>query len=143
MIRELENLTVYADGGARGNPGPAAAGVIIVGAAGREIKKIGRALGRATNNQAEYQAVILGLEWLSNNIHSNCQINFYLDSELIVHQLIGNYRVKDATLKDLYSRVKEIMLQLNQPITFRHIPRTRNQAADKIVNQILDQEVEI
>ena len=99
MIRGPSTITVYADGGARGNPGPAAVGVIIIGSNGREIKKIGRGLGRATNNQAEYQAVILGLEWLSANTRGNHQINFYLDSELIVHQLTGNYRVKDAILK--------------------------------------------
>lgn len=125
------------DGGARGNPGPAAAAVCFV-YNGREYSW-GFFLGEATNNQAEYAGVVLGLTTLKKSIDLTdiTEIEVRLDSELVVKQLQGEYRVKDATLQELFQRVQQISKRL-PVIKFSHIPREENQQADLIVNQTLD-----
>ena len=136
------NYTLYTDGGARGNPGPAATGVVVYDTAGRELGHFSTYLGRATNNQAEYQALILGLgrvQKLVGDAHrlGEVIVTVLMDSELIVRQLTGEYRVKNRELKPLHAKVEELVAKFGR-VTFRHIPREQNSRADKLVNRTLD-----
>ena len=142
-IIPLMTLIVYTDGGSRGNPGPAAAAFIIADSSGRPIKQSGVYLGVTTNNQAEYQAVLQALTWISQNqiTYSSEKIDFYLDSELVARQLSGQYKIKSKELIPLALRVKNIQNLLssqNIQIAFYSIPRELNKSADRLVNQTLD-----
>lgn len=142
-IIPLMTLIVYTDGGSRGNPGPAAAAFIIADSSGRPIKQSGVYLGVTTNNQAEYQAVLQALTWISQNqiTYSSEKIDFYLDSELVARQLSGQYKIKSKELILLALRVKNIQNLLssqNIQIAFYSIPRELNKSADRLVNQTLD-----
>ncbi len=128
------NYEIYTDGGARGNPGPGALGVVIKKDSEIILKK-SKYLGKTTNNQAEYYAIIEGLkEAKSEKIK---EIECYLDSELIVKQLSGEYRVKDKKLIPLYNKVVELKEEFLD-IDFIHIPRSKNKEADFLVNEELD-----
>lgn len=116
---------IYVDGGSRGNPGPAAAAAIIGN------KKYSKFLGHKTNNQAEYEAVILALE----NCPDKDEI-INLDSELVYKQLMGEYKVKNKNIINLYNRAKELLE--NKNIKFNLIRREKNKEADALVNQELD-----
>lgn len=131
-------LKIFADGGARGNPGPAAAGFVITNANDETLESDGVYLGETTNNQAEYQAVKLALERAAK--YSPTEINFYLDSELVVKQLNGQYKVKNAALKP---RVEEIKMLINTfpKVSFSHVFRAQNKLADKQVNIALDNQL--
>lgn len=136
-----KSYSVFTDGGARGNPGPAAIGVVIVDADENIVSRIGKVIGSTTNNVAEYTAVIEALNWLINNLSNseeNLQINFYSDSELIVNQINGKYKVKDAKLITLCSHVKILLNQLKVEYQFKSIRREKNSLADSLVNQSLD-----
>ncbi len=128
-------MIIYADGASRGNPGPAAIGVTIKNQQGKLITGISRRIGVTTNNQAEYQAIIAALEEAVNLGASQDDIS--MDSELVVKQLKGEYRVKRVTLKPLYQRVKELESQL-KGFAIRHIPREQNREADELANAALD-----
>jgi len=128
------SYTLYTDGGARGNPGPGAVGIVLK----KEDKTVfakGKYLGdNFTNNQAEYQALILGLhEALGHTKELKC----FLDSELVVKQLNGEYRVKDEKLKPLFEKVKKLEDNFKK-ITFHHISREKNKLADLLLNRELD-----
>ncbi|MFA5994994.1 MAG: ribonuclease HI family protein [Patescibacteria group bacterium] len=130
-------ITFYTDGGARGNPGPAAAGVYSP-----ELGNFKKYLGHATNNHAEYSAVVLAMEQAVHyqQKHPAVQeINFFLDSELVVKQLKREYRVKDKNLQTLFLKVWNLMAKFKQ-VTFTHIPREQNKKADKLVNEALDEQ---
>src|SRR3990167_8843395 len=133
------HYTIHTDGGARGNPGPAGAGVVIESEGIKiELKKY---LGIKTNNQAEYEALILALEHILVEFAHNSKIVSvfcFLDSELVVKQLQGQYKIKHERLKPLSERVKSLSHQF-QEIHFNHIPRTENQEADKLVNEAIDE----
>jgi len=126
---------VHTDGASRGNPGPAAIGVVIQDAEGREVAVHSEAIGRATNNVAEYRAVVQALSMLAGLGASRAE--FLLDSELVVRQLNGLYRVKDPKMAALHGEVRRRAAQLGQ-ITFRHVPRHQNERADELANQALD-----
>jgi ribonuclease HI len=128
-------LILYTDGGARGNPGPGAIGVVIKNLKGEVIKEIGKGIGRSTNNEAEYKAIITGLEecFKKKATHLEC----YLDSQLVVSQLKGEFKVKDAKLKNLWMQAKSIERNFKE-VLYVHIPREKNYLADKIVNEVLD-----
>jgi ribonuclease HI len=132
-------LKVFTDGGARGNPGPAASAFVLL-INGDVIKKESRFLGIATNNIAEYQGVLLALRWLkSNNIKPEVdKINFYLDSELVVRQLNGVYKVRDEKLLTFYSEILLIIKRIGRDVVFKHVPRSQNKIADSLVNIELD-----
>jgi ribonuclease HI len=136
------NLVVFTDGGARGNPGPAASGFIIKDNHGQILIEQGKYLGQATNNVAEYQAVIEALTWLKNNFKMketlNNQIDFFLDSNLVVNQLNGFFKIKDAKLKNLIIKVRSLEKEINEKIFYHFIPRQKNYHADFLVNQTLD-----
>ena len=131
-------LIVYTDGGARGNPGSAAIGVVIYNEKGKVVSTISRYLGRATNNQAEYQAIHAALE-ACRELHAN-EVKCFLDAELVVKQLNGEYRVRDAGLSVWFSKIETLRNQFSK-ITFHHVPREKNTFADRLVNEALDHHV--
>ncbi len=134
-----EYLSIFTDGGSRGNPGPAAIGFVIKDNQGKVLRRQGKFIGRATNNVAEYTAVIGALKALEKlRLNEKVKINFYLDSLLVVNQLNGCYKIKNATLKNLFLDVRRLEAETKSEIIYRHIPRERNVAADTLVNQSLD-----
>jgi ribonuclease HI len=126
--------TLYSDGGSRGNPGPAAIGYVLR-VVGGEVVEHGEHIGHATNNQAEYAALLKGIE--RARTLSVVDLECFLDSELVVKQLTGEYRVRDADLKPLWIQVNEARAAFDK-VTFRHVPRERNKQADALVNLALD-----
>ena len=139
---EEKVLKIFTDGGSRGNPGPAAAGIIIT-QGDRELFKGGKYLGIVTNNIAEYKGVLLALNWLIANKTSLrfSEVIIVMDSELIVKQIRGEYKVKDEKLKTLHTEALAKLNQLKIPYSFQHVLRDKNKIADKIVNQVLDREI--
>jgi len=135
-------IIIFTDGGARGNPGIAGAGAYITDGEGNCIKEAHRALGVRTNNWAEYEAVILGLETLKKLYGKEklkeLEIEIKMDSELVQRQLTGKYRVKDADLKLQYAKLCGIMGCDFSPIKFTHIPREQNKDADRLSNEAMD-----
>jgi ribonuclease HI len=138
------NFIIYTDGGARGNPGPAAAGIVIDGAIVGH-KKYGEYLGEMTNNEAEYRALIIALKKLKHLIGGerakNSHLEVYLDSELIEKQLNGKYKIKDEKIKEYFIEIWNLKIDFGEVI-FKHIPREKNSEADMIVNQTLDKELQ-
>lgn len=129
------HVIIHTDGGSRGNPGPAAAGVIIHDSHGRELLAAGFFLGRATNNVAEYTAVIRALEH-ARDLDAK-RVELYSDSELLVRQIAGQYRVKNPALRELYQQARAL-LDAFDAASVRHVYRTENTAADALVNAALD-----
>ena len=133
-------LVINTDGGARGNPGPAAIGVAY--RAGDWQENFELYIGNQTNNYAEYMAVKCALEeWprlkLSKDLDID-RVSFRLDSQLVVFQLQGKYKVKEPTLKRLHTEVSELLMQLGIPYQFGYVPRAQNASADRLVNHALD-----
>lgn len=130
-----KTVQVYCDGGSRGNPGPAAAGAVIL--RGKEVvAELQDYLGIATNNVAEYSAVILALRKL--RALKLTKADFFLDSELVVRQLTGIYKVKNPDMKLLYDQVQKLSIGLD--LSFTHVLRVNNKHADAMVNQCLDKQ---
>lgn len=130
-------LKIYCDGGSRGNPGPAAAAFVVHDKDFRVIAKKGIYLGRATNNVAEYSAVIQALEWANKN-KLGVSVTVYLDSQLIVNQLTGKFKIREKTLQKLAAQVKKLERGAGTGITYRSVLREKNRIADFLVNQTLD-----
>ena len=128
---------VNTDGAARGNPGPAAIGVVIQDGEGHVVYEASRSLGTKTNNEAEYLALIAALEYLKDARIG--EADFYLDSELIVKQLNGQYRVKEPRMQSLYARVT-MLLNAVPRHSFTHVRRADNARADALANEALDAE---
>jgi ribonuclease HI len=131
-------LIIHTDGGARGNPGPAAIGVVIRDESGTLINQIAKKIGKSTNNHAEYQAVIEALQWLVEQKQGAASLQFILDSTLVVNQLSGQFKVKDANLKNQLRQVRQLEGVLKMPVTYLAVPREQNVAADRLVNEALD-----
>jgi ribonuclease HI len=133
----LECLTLYSDGGARGNPGPAAIAFLAVTVSGQVIKADARFIGEATNNQAEYTALIAALEFART--FKAQEVTCHLDSELVAKQLKGQYKVKNAELRVLWNKTVELKGYFKKTC-FVHVPRTNPfiQQADALVNKTLD-----
>ncbi len=134
-------ITIYTDGGARGNPGPAGIGIVIDGLAGGK-KTFGEYIGETTNNEAEYRALIVALQKLKKLAGKKKleQVDCYADSELMVKQLNGEYKVKDTNLRGLFMEVLKLKSEFKVPILFHHIKRAQNAEADELLNQVLDKE---
>jgi len=129
------HVTVNIDGGARGNPGPAGAGVVIRTQDRQIIHEAGLYLGEATNNVAEYSALLAGLERAAKL--GATDVDIISDSELLVRQMNGQYRVKNEGLKPLYEKAMSLSAKFHR-CTFRHVRREFNRDADKLVNQAID-----
>lgn len=127
----------YTDGGARGNPGPAAVGGVIL-ADGKEIAHFSQTIGTATNNQAEYTALLTALKKAAELVKTGDTLVCNLDSELVVHQLNGRYKIKNQALGQKVTQVLEVVEQLKIPVTFSHVRREQNARADALVNAALD-----
>lgn len=136
-----EKLIVYTDGGARGNPGPAALGVVIQDTKGNLIKRYGEALGKKTNNEAEYEAVISALKKIKalygKEKTKKMSIEVRADSEFVVQQLNGEYKVEEERLFPPFIKVWNLKMDFNK-ISFTHVPREKNREADRLVNEALD-----
>jgi ribonuclease HI len=136
-------FNVFCDGGARGNPGPAATGFLIKDQRGKILEKTGKFLGQTTNNVAEYQAVIEALKWLSQSSvinHQSSVINFFLDSRLVVNQLNGLFKIKNGKLRELVVEIRQLEQRVGGNVSYQFIKREKNQEADQLVNQVLDQQ---
>lgn len=126
---------LYTDGGSRNNPGQAATGFVLLNDKGVEVVSEGRAIGIATNNEAEYQALIHGLE--AAHRHKVTELDCLLDSLLVVKQMNREYKIKDVKLAKLFVKVWNLIPHFKK-VTFNHIPRSRNKRADELVNTALD-----
>lgn len=134
-------LKIFTDGGARGNPGPAACAFVAVDNHGELVFKEGEYLGIATNNVAEYKAVVLALQWVKNKKGEKIfKIEFYLDSNLVVNQLNGLFKVREGSLQELFSIIKKLESEIECAISYTHVRREKNVEADKLVNETLDSE---
>lgn len=133
--REERGVILYTDGASRGNPGPAGAGALIVAEDGETLVETYVYIGEATNNQAEYQALLIGLQEAVKLAPSRLTVR--MDSELIVKQLNGQYRVRNRDLLPLYSRAREL-LQRFADFRLVHVPREENFRADQLANQAID-----
>src|SRR3954469_23655383 len=128
-------LVAHSDGGARGNPGPAGYGVVIQDESGRKVAALSEYLGHQTNNFAEYQGLIAALEYALQ--HGPKALKLISDSELLVRQIKGIYKVKNPTLQDLHGRAKELIAQLDW-FSIGHAMREQNQDADRLANEAMD-----
>src|SRR5579859_440993 len=128
-------LVAHSDGGARGNPGPAGYGVVIQDASGRKVAALSEYLGHQTNNFAEYQGLIAALEYALQ--HGPKALKVISDSELLVRQIKGIYKVKNPTLQDLHARAKQLIAQLEW-FSIGHALREHNQEADRLANEAMD-----
>src|SRR5450755_1022282 len=128
-------LVAYSDGGARGNPGPAAYGVLIKDQSGQKVAALSQYLGHQTNNFAEYQGLIAALQYALE--HGPRAIRVISDSELLVRQIKGIYKVKNATLQELHGRAKELIAQLDW-FSVQHVLRESNREADGLANSAMD-----
>jgi ribonuclease HI len=128
-------LIAYSDGGARGNPGPAGYGVVIQDETGKKVAALSEYLGHQTNNVAEYQGLIAALEYAAENGHKALKV--ISDSELLVRQIKGIYKVKNSTLQELHGRAKDLIAQLDW-FSIGHVLRGHNQEADDLANAAMD-----
>lgn len=135
------NLTVYTDGASRGNPGKSGAGALILDDRKQEVASLKEYLGIATNNEAEYKALIVALEYLSAmpNAAVIGEILFMLDSQLLVFQMSGRYSVKSPNIIPLYNKAKTLLNNIKAVKRFRHIPRVQNKEADRLANLAIDE----
>jgi ribonuclease HI len=136
----MADYTIHADGGSRGNPGPAGAGAMIRDHLGNSVASVSKYLGTRTNNYAEYEAVILAFETLAKLIGakvSSTEVEVKMDSELVVKQMKGIYKVKHPTMKEQSARLKQAAGAFAQVI-FTHVPRAQNSDADALANEAMD-----
>jgi len=132
----MKTLYLFTDGGARGNPGPAAIGIVLRDPEGNILAEQGKKIGRATNNQAEYTAIINGLRLARK--HEPQNLICLLDSLLVVNQLNGRFKLKNAGLRELFLEVQKELARMKETrVEFRYIPREKNVRADQLLNQAL------
>ncbi|CAN5868567.1 hypothetical protein BH23ACT12_BH23ACT12_03610 [soil metagenome] len=128
---------LFTDGGARGNPGPAGIGVVLESPDGEALEEIARGIGWATNNVAEYEALIIGLQ--AARVHAATDLEVFLDSTLVIEQMKGNYKVKSPRLKTLHDRARSLAQEFTR-ISFTSVPRAQNKHADRLSNLGMDQQ---
>jgi len=144
MIKsDYKKVHIYTDGGARGNPGSAALGVVIKDDKDNLIKEYGGFLGTKTNNEAEYEAVIFALKKIKHLFGKKktkeLNLLLYTDSELVTRQLNGEYKIENDKLQPLFIKIWNLKIDFG-PITFKHVTRDKNKEADRLVNEVLDKE---
>lgn len=131
-------LTVYTDGASRGNPGESSYGFVITNEQGDKVYEEGKYIGIATNNIAEYTAVLKSFEYIAEKLfNKSLELNFFMDSRLVVEQLSGRFKVKSHNLKPLIEEIKQFCTQFKS-VKFTHIPREKNIGADYMANLALD-----
>jgi len=140
----MKKIIIYTDGGSRGNPGKAGIGVVFCNEMGQEIKKYGEYLGdNLTNNEAEYSAVIFALKkfkaLFGKALAENSEVEIRADSEFLVKQMNGEYKILDEKIQKLFIEVWNLKLDF-KAVKFRHIAREKNKEADRLVNEALDAE---
>lgn len=139
----MTKLIIYTDGGARGNPGPAAIGVVITNEKGELVKKYSQTIDEATNNEAEYRAVIFALKKIKalfgGKKAKQMEIEVRLDSELAAKQLNHQYKIQEENLQPLFIKVWNLIMDF-KTVGFKYIPREKNKEADRLVNEALDKE---
>ena len=128
-------LVIHVDGGSRGNPGPAAIGVVVSAPGGTTVDELGERIGVATNNVAEYRGLIAALEWALREQRPIVHIRS--DSLLLVQQMLGKFKVKNAGLQPLHARARALASELER-VTFEHVRREANAHADRLANQAMD-----
>lgn len=133
----MADIKVFSDGGARGNPGPAAYGFVVYSDE-KEIHMQKEFLGLTTNNVAEYTGLFKAFEWVSENVDNASSIVFHLDSELVVKQMNGEYKIKSTPLFEISQKVKALQKLSSAQVSFVHVRRENNRDADLLVNQALD-----
>jgi ribonuclease HI len=136
-----EKIIIYTDGGARGNPGPAGIGVVVENAEKKVLGEISKFIGHQTNNFAEYEALVQGLLMVQEMFAGKTdamEVAVMMDSELVVKQCQGLYKVKEPALKEQFGRVMAIRSEFFPHITFSHVPREKNAHADTLVNAAID-----
>jgi len=137
----MTHFTIHADGGARGNPGPAGAGAMIRDELGNSVASVSQFLGKRTNNFAEYEAVILAFETLAKLVPAgkrrSTEVVVKMDSELVVKQMRGEYKVKHPVLKGQYARLASLAATFGR-VSFTHVPRAQNSDADALANEAMD-----
>jgi ribonuclease HI len=138
MLSFSMQISVYTDGGSRGNPGISGFGVAILDQSGRVIHQISRFIGIKTNNEAEYLALIEALTWVRDHQSEFSTIKFYADSQLLVRQINGKYKVKAANIKPLYQLALSLISDIHSPCTFYEILREKNNLADSLANLAMD-----
>lgn len=133
-------LNIYTDGGSRGNPGISGYGVVIYGDKDGILYQEGKFLGIKTNNEAEYSGIIAALGWIKKNKtnYNITQLNFFADSQLMIRQLQGLYKVKAPTLLPLFAQVQQLLTQINLPTKYTDVRREFNKLADQLANQAMD-----
>lgn len=139
--RQITQLLIQTDGGARGNPGPAGIGMVAIDQdTQRVVGELSHYIGEKTNNEAEYEAFLASAEWLhtANNVAAEAQVVWQLDSKLVVEQLNKKWKIKQPHLQVLAKKAWSLLQNLPYTITIEHIRREHNSAADALVNQALD-----
>ncbi len=137
----MKKVICFTDGGARGNPGPAAIGVFITDERGVVLKEVGQTIGNSTNNFAEYQAVLVGLETVKQVLGKATKITeveIRLDSELVKKQLNHEYQIKEPGLVPMFIAIHNLRVSNFPHLTLTHVPRAENKEADRLVNEALD-----
>lgn len=137
-LESQEDIVIFIDGGARGNPGPAGCGVVIQDNQGNELVALSEFLGIATNNEAEYSGLVLALEKASELTHETVEIR--TDSELLARQMTGQYKVKAKNLLPFYIKANKLMQRFRR-VRFTHVPREQNKEADHLANEAMDRGV--
>lgn len=137
----MQHITIFTDGGSRGNPGPAAIGVQILDNDGKVLKEVSETIGNATNNFAEYQGVMRGLQAAKELFGKQCkemEFELKLDSELVKKQLNAEYQIKDPGLVPHFIEIHNLRVANFPHLTLTHVPRAQNKEADRLVNEALD-----
>ena len=136
----MNKLIINTDGGSRGNPGPAAIGIVIKNDQGEFIFEHGEKIGVATNNQAEHKAALFAMEWLINYslLKNYDTVEFRLDSQLVAYQLTGKYKIKNKELLEILVKTKAGEAKLDTRVVYCYVPREENKEADRILNLALD-----
>jgi ribonuclease HI len=132
-------VRVFSDGAARGNPGPAGAGAVVLDSKGKVLARVGKFLGKQTNNVAEYQGLLIGLE-RAKELGAR-EVEVRADSLLLIRQLEGVYQVKNAALKALHAQAKALLRGFDR-VELRHVPREENTLADEMSNRAIDERME-
>ncbi len=137
-----KKITIYTDGGSRGNPGYAGAGAVMFDEHGTKLHETSEYLGVKTNNYAEYRAVILGLDMIrkkfGKDVCKTLDVTVRMDSELVCKQLKGEYQIKEETLFPLFIEIHNLLISVFQNVRFEHVPREKNKEADRLANEAMD-----